>query len=344
MAAGTELKLPEPARTAWLAHRRTIAAIARARHPPGPAVLHGGTILAARWNHRDSEDLDIFLPARSNLTDILPGMPRDIERSTGGQVTHKSARQVVVELDRGVIDISAAAWKLPGDPLTVQVDGQAALALDTAQILHGKLQRAGDPPARDAFDFITAAKLDAEALEHAVNALTDDENAFVQRTLAARNDELAREAPAKLKNIRHGLETPYGTIGIDAARAVRAHQYTRIKIGRTPEGVTIETVTNARPGRPTAYCNRPDAAAVLIETRLDTHLERVGGMDAREIAETLDLAGRTGWTGTVLDSADERPWERTRRAKATMRGSTRSTGSRPPGPGVQKSDPGGWKR
>ena len=117
---------------------------------------------------------------------------------------------------------------------------------------------------------------------------------------------------------------------------------------KLPEPARTAWLAHRRTIAAIARARHPPGPAVLhggtIETRLDTHLERVGGMDAREIAETLDFAGRTGWTGSVLDSADERPWERTRRAKATMRRSTRSTGSRPPGPGVQRSDPGGWKR
>ena len=58
------LTLPEPAASLWAAKRSIVHAI-----PPEmfgrtiPPHLGGGTILAARWKHRISTDIDVLLPA-----------------------------------------------------------------------------------------------------------------------------------------------------------------------------------------------------------------------------------------------------------------------------------------
>ena len=66
------LTLPEPAAGLWAAKRSIVYAI-----PPEmfgrsiPPHLGGGTILAARWKHRISTDIDVLLPGRNTLIDLL---------------------------------------------------------------------------------------------------------------------------------------------------------------------------------------------------------------------------------------------------------------------------------
>ena len=54
------LKLPEPAGRLWVATRDIFRALEREeRDVPTVAHLGGGTVLAARWGHRRSTDVDI---------------------------------------------------------------------------------------------------------------------------------------------------------------------------------------------------------------------------------------------------------------------------------------------
>ena len=48
-----------------------------------PPHLGGGTILAARWSHRLSADIDIFLPGRINLLDLQQKDERHIKNVIG---------------------------------------------------------------------------------------------------------------------------------------------------------------------------------------------------------------------------------------------------------------------
>ena len=58
--------LPEPARDIWL---RTINAVQAALRETGTPRLGGGTLLAARWQHRKSLDIDLSFEL-STVTEI----------------------------------------------------------------------------------------------------------------------------------------------------------------------------------------------------------------------------------------------------------------------------------
>ena len=65
------LTLPQSAAALWASKRRIVHAIPpemfRSNIPPH---LGGGTILAARWKHRISTDIDVLLPGRNTLIDL----------------------------------------------------------------------------------------------------------------------------------------------------------------------------------------------------------------------------------------------------------------------------------
>ena len=79
------LTLPEPAASLWASKRQIVHAI-----PPEmfqntiQPHIGGGTILAARWRHRLSTDIDILLPGRNTLIDLLQENDRNIVKQLGG--------------------------------------------------------------------------------------------------------------------------------------------------------------------------------------------------------------------------------------------------------------------
>ena len=79
------LTLPELAASLWAAKRSIVHAI-----PPEmfgriiPPHLGGGTILAARWKHRISIDIDLLLPGQNTLIDLLQDNHRNIVNQLGG--------------------------------------------------------------------------------------------------------------------------------------------------------------------------------------------------------------------------------------------------------------------
>ncbi len=70
-----ELTLPRPAAEVWAATRDVIHRIGPTgeNEPVIPPHLGGGTVLAARWRHRMSTDIDVIFPCRGTLTDLLRG-------------------------------------------------------------------------------------------------------------------------------------------------------------------------------------------------------------------------------------------------------------------------------
>ena len=66
-----KLTLPEPARGLWKRIRATIHELGN-RRPDVHIEPHigGGMVLAARWHHRASTDIDITLPGDASLGDL----------------------------------------------------------------------------------------------------------------------------------------------------------------------------------------------------------------------------------------------------------------------------------
>ena len=67
------LQLPEPAGALWTRVREPLKRALESLGAPMELKLGGGTVLAARWKHRSSHDIDIVVPEKTNLwTGVLP--------------------------------------------------------------------------------------------------------------------------------------------------------------------------------------------------------------------------------------------------------------------------------
>ncbi len=135
----------------------------------------GGTVLAARWNHRQSFDVDLFCEptAYGRLT---PQQRARIERSLRkidgcsrertwceDIATYTEIGEIeATVLPRSVVIESNKPTRLYGTSLALQAN---------AQILYAKLAwrmyQAGEIPVRDAYDLASAAEHDPEALARA---------------------------------------------------------------------------------------------------------------------------------------------------------------------------------
>ena len=60
-------RLPEPAGTLWTRIREPLKRALGSRVAPTELKLGGGTVLAARWKHRRSHDIDIVVPEKTDL-------------------------------------------------------------------------------------------------------------------------------------------------------------------------------------------------------------------------------------------------------------------------------------
>ena len=176
------LRLPTPAADHWetvcrILHEIWGATDTRIR-------IGGGTILAARWNHRDSTDLDFKLSvpqariqehgpqtehgARLDAAMGTKGYHRTIETSTRLVFEHGPSKMR--------IDLFESSPAPRPDRARLEAPGWGTVeVLDTDEILDGKIQgRLINPPVRDLFDFAIAARLAPQIWAKAINAAHQD--------------------------------------------------------------------------------------------------------------------------------------------------------------------------
>lgn len=168
------MTLSEPARRLWLlaydAIEKHVNALSRGPHE---IRLGGGTVLAARWKHRTSFDIDLTLSPEAKIARLTaennPALDATL-RALGGTPEHEPPNYRV-RFETGWIDIATLEPRPAKGATATTVHGKTVQVLSTTQILRGKLERGTRSPVRDVFDFVTARAIDRGALAAAVNCL-----------------------------------------------------------------------------------------------------------------------------------------------------------------------------
>jgi hypothetical protein len=201
------LILPTSAQRLW---KRTAAVLDKALsmmgNPPSEWTIGGGTILAQRWAHRDSTDIDLTVPEGSliqALGERLGGTLRKDMYAIGAQhVSIGKTRHQIVFRD-GAIDIAEMDSRPRHGHQTALLDGRHVRVKSSTQILRGKLERAQrkESPARDLFDIAVAAQAAPSALSAAANMLDPESIRAITAEWTVSAHRLNQEAGAKLQNI-----------------------------------------------------------------------------------------------------------------------------------------------
>ena len=163
---GFTLALPEPAQRLWRAFRNGDCEDLLDAHRPR---LGGGTILAARWRHRSSTDIDLFWPtglwiprerhdAIARWAASLTPPPFSVSADTG-----PVSKIITADGDIDFIESEFADSDITRD----RVEGTGLQALDTWEILAGKLYGRGLVPLRDLYDAAVAQLRDPRGLRRA---------------------------------------------------------------------------------------------------------------------------------------------------------------------------------
>ena len=133
------LILPEPAGRTWAAHARTVAELLERTDRRARLLIGGGTILAARWGHRRSTDIDVVFPEVDGLDDWLEGGRLDIAERTGGELVKSEREHLTVKVEHGKLDIACYEPRPPGLERLEVLNGQRCWIMSTTQILRGNL-------------------------------------------------------------------------------------------------------------------------------------------------------------------------------------------------------------
>lgn len=152
--------------------------------------LGGGTALAARWAHRHSTDVDLYVDHRIHQRLFVSGLPADLHQLTNGRALVTSAPDLTrIDLPDGEITVDSAHSRTERPRSRDTVRG-TAIGMDTnAEILARKLayRMLGSPGfiAGDLYDLAVARRHDAEGLATALDTLPRDNIVSLQRVLRA---------------------------------------------------------------------------------------------------------------------------------------------------------------
>ena len=303
-----DLTLPEPARTI-LARTRPVLDAYVTPHTPDRTgwQIGGGTILAARWRHRESHDIDLLIPPRTETRflhpEAAPELHRRLEAAGARKITFGRFSQILFDESR--IEMLAADPQPRFGHRRAIVDGSEATALASSQILTGKFSnRSLNPPVRDLYDLAVAGTTAPRALAVAVNALAGHDIRWRLVSWEMEREKFAEDGALEL----HGVPLRYEAIRSDPAdharRAVMNAVYRQVRLFVHDGAAVVETKTGL--GRETRTCARPDHLAERFEADGINAVLAAAGTDPERIRREMAAAMRNGESATVLELDHDR--------------------------------------
>lgn len=238
------LTLPEPANILFTTVYEELAKTLPSVLPEnGRWRLGGGTVLAARWRHRASSDLDIFLPERSMLAALRADRDRSFtERMEKLGATHLDLqdRSLKFHFPSGRVELTQLDARPALPPEIVRVDGHEIAIDRIEQILTGKLFGRGFRlPPRDVFDIAVANEEAPEALRCAVNYLMEEQRADTKVRIYAEADAYREQARTSLEGVHLKWLRLLGEAPERAAAAIRLNTYEHAEVEHRPDGTFL---------------------------------------------------------------------------------------------------------
>ncbi|MYD87496.1 MAG: hypothetical protein F4Y14_15745 [Acidobacteria bacterium] len=294
------LQLPEPAGTLWTRVREPLKRALESLGAPMELKLGGGTVLAARWKHRSSHDIDIVVPEKTNLwtygaalDDAMTALGAD---KYGYSPKHKQYRAAFTEgSTRQTLDIWPNDPEPRGAERAAEIDRVNEVVLATAQILKGKLERGEDALARDVIDVITAERLDPAGLEVAVNAVTPPYARLVGAVWDRAQTTIARRAEAEFGDT---IADP-ATLGPRAGEAILSRMYARIAVAVEDGRIVATTTTDGGTMRRREW-TAGEAAERFVTSGLDAALSGMR-QDAARIRDAATASAQAGRNQQIAD-------------------------------------------
>lgn len=311
MTADRSLVLPSPARELWLQSRDAVrAGLERIQRHEADYALTGGTVLAARWRHRESFDIDILVPADTPLYRVAGPDGDDFRRrmtALGGTARYsRELNKLKVSFPHGGhIDLWAKR-PIYGSATKVEtVEGRKEAVLSNGQILRGKLERGQMNLARDVYDVLRARERDPLALEAAVNAMPRPVAEDLAWSWHRANASIRDDAEVALQPTE-GFGVEDRSLGTRAAGALHASLYEHLAISVSKGLIVVETVTTAETRR-TRRMSPADVDRRFEECGLNLHFanKQPDAVTLRDRAKTLagEAAGTTVFYREERDAA-----------------------------------------
>lgn len=297
--------LPEPARSIMLAVWDTLRTRISAPPSEAPFVLGGGTMLAARWRHRASKDVDIRvnpqggdgLLSRIHAEPTL-GEALDRDMVAAGAWAKDDRFRHVLQYGFGPpghgdpprLELVELLPHLRGEMTWTVSENMAFWSATNEEILAGKwIDRRHAMPTRDVFDFAVAGRKDPAALQRAIATTSGpkaDLNPII-RALAAERSLHAEVAADAITNVPDDLAEIRRDPARFAAWAIGRFAMTRAEITCDKDQWQISTRCNATPNA-TVHGPFPDAEGTMRVARA------VGAVPDEDLQDAIDTARHNG--------------------------------------------------
>jgi len=270
------LKLVEPAASLWRMAGPTIErALEALQDGPHEWRFGGGTILATRWRHRLSFDIDLMVTENADLRELTPEYNAGFERAIrqlGGEPKFAPGKYDI-DFQTGTIEIC----KLDPTPAVGErpyvIEEREETVLSTTQILCGKLERAPRSPVRDVFDFIVARQADPGALATAANSLYEGHARAVAAHWERNNRRFEDEATKDLNGVTARFQSDFRTLGTQAGDALLGALYKRLVI-YTEQGRAFARTETGSGTRATIAMDPENIDRDFEENALNDYLRR----------------------------------------------------------------------
>lgn len=237
------LRLPDKPDELWRTVRDALLEHARRENAGAELRITGGGVLAGRWEHRESHDLDI-LAYSAGSEERMDRWIREAAEEMGAAVTGEPGnlnRMLLLREDaplREHVDILIGRYERLRPAEKALIAGRVEAVSETAEILYFKLAgRGANAPLRDALDVLAAKDFEPDGLERAVNALTLGERAALYKGMemngAAYEEEIEK---IEMKNWKG--PDPDRMIEDQTTEAVEERIWNRIVMERERSGDT----------------------------------------------------------------------------------------------------------
>ena len=208
--------LDEPSVPSWVVDALTLVLPAFNKFIREDSLsMGGGTVLQARWQHRESTDIDLFLSSaefNSVIRESRESLEKAIYEIPGISLERSWVATNVVYCDVNGRELTL----LPSDSLIDDTSGRAVPNTRvnteaTATILFKKVQKrmieGGAFEIRDLFDLYTSIERDPEALNHVLKFISRSDLEVLVTTLRRLPDQWFAETTQPLKGVRETRST-----------------------------------------------------------------------------------------------------------------------------------------
>ena len=303
-----ELRLPAPA-AALLEKTQAILDAHVTPHTPGGEgwKLGGGTVLAARWHHRESFDLDIQIHPETERAHLELKRNPDLWRkmyAAGATRIDMEATPTIFFGKEGRIEFVEARPIPREGHRAVQLPSGRAVLLASSQILAGKLVHRGQAaPVRDLYDLAIGRTADPKATAIAVNALTLGEVRTAAASWTRRERAYQKEAGEELQ----GVPPEYTEIAENPApharETLRNARYVAISVEVRKSGIVVR-LQSRELERQLVYQSRSQARQGFEESGINAAI-RARGLSAGRIRNEANNAVDAGQEPTILTMCDQ---------------------------------------